>query len=96
MSSVQLLDFEDIGLLVRHGRLYAIPVRQASVLPAASFGFGLTADTLAVRLTVPAAGSVENFHLKAGVPCRAHHKKGAVKTTPSSYLNNSLSHLFNQ
>jgi len=76
MSSVQLLDFEDNCLLVRHGRLYAIPVRQASVLPAASFGFGLATDTLAVRLTVPAAGSVENFHLQAGVPCRAHNKKG--------------------
>ena len=75
MSSVQLLDFEDNCLLVRHDRLYAIPVRQASVLPAASFGFGLATDTLAVQLTVPAAGSVENFHLQAGVPCRAHNKK---------------------
>jgi len=81
MSSVQLLDFKDICLLVRHGRLYAISVRQASVLPAASFGFGLATDTLAVRLTVPAAGSVENFHLQAGVPCRAHkQKKGPVLT----------------
>jgi len=78
MSSVQLLDFKDIGLLVRHGRLYAIPIRQVSVLPAASFGFGLTTDTLAVRLTVPAAGSVENFHLQAGVPCRAHQNKGGM------------------
>jgi len=72
IPSVQLLDFEDIGLLVRHGRLYAIPVRRAGALPAASFGFSLATDTLAVRPTVPAAGSVENFHLQAGVPCRAH------------------------
>ena len=78
MPSVQLLDFEDIRLLVRHGRLYAIPVRRASVLPAASFRFGLTTDTLAVRLTVPAAGSVENFHLRAGVPCRAHQQKSVA------------------
>jgi hypothetical protein len=72
MPAVQLSDFEDNGLLVRNGRLYAIPVRQASALPAASFGFGLATDTLAVRLTVPAAGPVEDFHLQAGVPCRAH------------------------
>ena len=58
MPSVQLLDFEDTGLLVRHGRLYAIPVRQAGDLPGASFGFGLTTDTLAVRLMVPATGRI--------------------------------------
>ena len=32
-------------------------------------------DTLAVRLTVPPVGSVEDFHLQVGAPCRAHHKK---------------------
>ena len=32
---------------------YAIPVRRAGVLPAASFRFCLTTDTLAVRLSVP-------------------------------------------
>jgi hypothetical protein len=80
MSSVQLSDFEDNCLLVQHDRLYAIPVRRASVLPAASFGFGLTTNTLAVRLTVPTAGSVEDFHLQAGVPCRAHNKKGPQYT----------------
>jgi len=51
---------------------YAIPIRQASVLPAASFRFSLTTDTLAVRLMVPAVGPIEDFHLKVGVPCRAH------------------------
>ena len=56
---------------------YAIPVRRASVLPAASFRFGLTTDTLAVQLTVPAVGPVEDFHLQVGVPCRAHKKSGA-------------------
>jgi hypothetical protein len=40
---------------------YAVSVRQASVLPAASFRFHLTVDTLAVRLTVPPAGPVEDF-----------------------------------
>jgi len=39
-------------------------------------------DTLAVRLTVPPVGSVEDFpdltsqgHLLAGAPCRAHQEK---------------------
>ena len=31
--------------------------------------------TLAVRLTVPPAGSVEDLHLQAGAPGRAHHYK---------------------
>jgi hypothetical protein len=47
---------------------YAIPVRRASVLPAASFRFSLTTNTLAVRLTVPTVGPVEDFHLRVGVP----------------------------
>ena len=46
--------------------------RQASVLPAASFRFHLAMNTLAVRLTVPLAGSVEDFHLRVSAPCRAH------------------------
>ncbi|NOQ86693.1 MAG: hypothetical protein GQ554_07430 [Deltaproteobacteria bacterium] len=54
---------------------YTIPVRQASALPAASFRFHLTVDTLAVKLTVPPVGSVEDFHLPVGAPCRAHKKK---------------------
>ncbi len=32
-------------------------------------------DTLAVRLTVPPAGPVEDFHLQVSAPCRAHVKK---------------------
>jgi hypothetical protein len=51
---------------------YAIPVRRASALPAASFRFHLAMDTLAVRLTIPPVGFVENFHLQMGAPCRAH------------------------
>lgn len=43
---------------------HAIPVRQASALPAASFRFLLAEDTLAVRLTVPLTGPVEDFHLQ--------------------------------
>ena len=54
---------------------YAISVRRASALPAASFRSHLTVDTLAVRLTIPPVGFVENFHLQVGAPCRAHTKK---------------------
>jgi hypothetical protein len=75
MSSVQVSDFECICPLVPHGCLYAVPVRQASVLPAASFGFRLTTDTLAVRLTVPPVGPVKDSHLRVGAPCRAHKRK---------------------
>lgn len=54
---------------------YAIPVRQASALLSASFRSHLTMDTLAVRLTVPPVGPVEDFHLQVGAPCRAHQRK---------------------
>ena len=76
--SVQVLDFRDIGLLIQRERLYTVPVRQTSALPAASFRFHLAMDTLAVRLTVPLAGSVEDFHLRVSAPCRAHQKKRAL------------------
>ena len=41
---------------------YVVPVRQASVLLTASFGFGLTTDTLAVRLALPLAGCALDFN----------------------------------
>ena len=47
---------------------YAVSVRQASALPAASFGFHLAVDTLAVRLTIPTVGPVEDFHLLGACP----------------------------
>ncbi|RKY27064.1 MAG: hypothetical protein DRP79_03880 [Planctomycetota bacterium] len=47
---------------------YAIPVRRAGALPAASFRFHLAMDTLAVRLTVPPVGSVRDFHPQVGAP----------------------------
>jgi hypothetical protein len=78
MSSVQVQDFELIRPLVPHGCLYAVPVRQASALPAASFGFRLATDTLAVQLTVPPVGPVEDFHLRVSAPCRAHEEKAAT------------------
>src|SRR5262249_6251190 len=73
--SVQESGFASIGLLTPLLRLYPLPVRQASVLPSASFRFRLAADTLAVRLTLPLAGCVEDFHLRVSAPCRAHQKE---------------------
>src|SRR5437870_13396223 len=54
---------------------YAISVRRASVLPAASFRFHLAMDTLAVRLTIPPVGFVGDFHSLVRAPCRAHRSK---------------------
>jgi len=73
--SVQVLGLADIGLLTPPGRLYPIAVRQASALPTASSRFRLATDTLAVQLTLPLAGCVEEFHLQVSEPCRAHQKK---------------------
>src|SRR5690625_2343311 len=56
----------------------AIPVRQASALPSASFRFHLTMNTLAVQLAVPLAGPAEDFHLQVSAPCQAHKGKGPV------------------
>lgn len=66
-----------LAALPRCAASYPLPVRQASALPSASSRFAVTHDTLAVRLTLPLAGRVEDFHLKAGAPCRAHQQKGA-------------------
>jgi magnesium transporter len=52
-------------------------------LPAASFRFHLTADTLAVRLTIPPVGLVEDFHLLVNAPCRAHQKKSRFNIEPA-------------
>lgn len=52
---------------------YAVSVRRASVLPAASSGFHLAVDTLAVQLTIPPAGFVRDFHPQVSAPCRAHN-----------------------
>src|SRR5262250_3766105 len=75
--SVQELGFASICLLTPLCRLYPLPVRQTSVLPAASSRFHLAMDTVAVQLTLPLAGCVEDFHLQVTAPCRAHIKKAA-------------------
>jgi hypothetical protein len=48
---------------------------RVSALPGASFRFHLAMDTLAVRLSVPPAGPVKDFHLQVGALCRAHEKE---------------------
>ncbi len=59
----------------RHLACYPLSVRQASALASASSRFAVTRDTLAVRLTLPLAGCVEDFHLQVNAPCRAHQKE---------------------
>src|SRR5271166_1225861 len=76
--SVQELGFASIGLLTPPCRLYPLPVRQASALPTASSRFRLATDTLAVQLTLPLAGCVEDFHLQVSAPCRAHAEKAVL------------------
>ena len=56
----------------RYNASYPLPVRQASALPSASSRFAVTHDTLAVQLTLPLVGRVEDFHLQVNAPCRAH------------------------
>src|SRR5215470_16356501 len=81
--SVQELGFTEICLLTPLRRLYPLPVRRASVLPTASFRFHLTMDTLAVQLTLPLAGCVEDFHLQVSAPCRAHQGKSRARCAAS-------------
>jgi hypothetical protein len=65
--------------LPRRAASYPLPVRQVSALPSASSRFAVAHDTLAVWLTLPLAGRVEDFHLLVSAPCRAH-----IKKTPGS------------
>ena len=89
--SVQDLGFADMGLLTLLCCLYPLSVRQASVLLSASFRFHLTMDTLAVQLTLPLAGCVEDFHLqvKCALP-GAPKNRARQKGTPFVFLDNTL------
>lgn len=73
-----------MAALPRCAASYPLPVRQASALPSASSRFAVTHDTLAVQLTLPLAGRVEDFHLQVSAPCRAHHKNGRISGHDSS------------
>ena len=59
-----------------------VPVRQASVLLTASFGFGLATGTLAVRLALPLAGCALDFNQLVTAPCRAHVTNGRPGRSP--------------
>ena len=72
--SVQALGFDDSGRLTPRRRLYPLRVPRTSALPTASFRFSVAQDTLAVQLTLPLVGRVEDFHLQVSAPCRAHQK----------------------
>ena len=61
---------------------YAIPVRRASVLPAASFRSHLAVDTLAVRLVVPLAGPTGDLHpqvIRPAPPVPEQRRQGATR-----------------
>jgi hypothetical protein len=73
---VQVPGFNDLCRLTPMRRLYPLPVRQASALPPASFRPPVTRSALAVQLTLPLAGYVEDFHLQESAPCRAHKEIG--------------------
>jgi hypothetical protein len=74
--SVHASGFAFHCLLTPRCRLYPLPVRRASALPTASFRLPVARETLAVQLTLPHVGCVEDFHLQVGAPCRAHNEKG--------------------
>src|ERR1700734_1372739 len=61
-----------MGRLTPIRRLYPLRIPRTSALPAASSRFPVARDTLAVRLTFPLTGHVEDFHLRVSAPCRAH------------------------
>ena len=77
--SVQALGFDDSGRLTPRRRLYPLRVPRTSALPTASFRFSVAQDTLAVQLTLPLVGRVEDFHLQVSAPCRAHHTKPLLR-----------------
>src|ERR1700730_11684462 len=81
--SVHVSGFVSLSLLTPQRRLYPLPVRRASALPPASFRLPVARETLAVQLTFPRVGYVEDFHLQVSAPCRAHQKK-APQAGPSS------------
>ena len=72
---MQVLDVRDSRLLIQRGRLVCDFCSSGLCF---AFGFLPTVprgSAVAVRLTVPPAGPVEDFHLQAGAPCRAHNPK---------------------
>ncbi len=54
---------------------YAVSVRQTETLPAASFRFHLTMDTLAVQLTIPTIKARWDLSSLSYLTCQAHNRK---------------------
>src|SRR5690606_16688354 len=81
--SGQVSGFASICLLTPPRRLSPLRLPPPSALPAASFRSHLAMDTLAVRLTLPLVGHVENFHLQVSAPCRAHKRKRTARLAAS-------------
>jgi hypothetical protein len=65
---------------------HPLAVRQSSALPPASSRSHLAMDTLAVRLTLPLAGCVEDSHLLVSAPCRAHQINSPAAWQPGEWL----------
>ena len=80
---------------------YALPVRQAGTLPAASFRFRIAPDTLAVRLAVPITRACKGLsppsHRPDTIPAKrclaaprampgAHEKRRLLQTCVRNYL----------
>src|SRR5210317_1811595 len=79
MLSIQVSDFEDIRLLIQHDRLIYDSCSSGQRF-ACSFLQPTPHDgNLAVRLTLPPVGCVEDLHLQVSAPCRAHKTKRAAK-----------------
>jgi len=73
--SVHVPGFASFGLLTPQRRLDPLPVCRASASPPASFRLPVARETLAVQLTFPRVGYVEDLHLQVSAPCRAHRKE---------------------
>ena len=60
-------------------------------MPAASSRSHLAMDTLAVRLTLPLAGCVEDLHLLVSAPCQAHQYEalGIAEVQPPPGISDS-------
>ena len=83
MLSIQVSDFEDIRLLIQHDRLIYDSCSSGQRF-ACSFLQPTPHDgNLAVRLTLPPVGCVEDLHLQVSAPCRAHKKKGRAFSGPA-------------
>ena len=89
MSSGQVSDFRDSCLLIRHGHLICSSCSSGQRF---AFSFLPTSprdDAVAVQLTLPPDGCVEDLHLQVGAPCRAHNKKKAGPNDPAFVVTNA-------